>query len=85
MTDQFDAAQISRGLTKAQRAAVYPGPGNPEYARGPLGSMRVLERGGLVKQVRVLSVLGKRGALLTPLGIRVRAALEAMEKPDAQP
>jgi len=36
-------------LTAAQRNAIYPGPGNPEYVRGSAATMRAMERLVLVK------------------------------------
>lgn len=74
--------QIAARLTKAQRGCIYPGPGNPECARGPVGSMRVLLSVGVVKDVNHWSFNGKRGGKLTPLGAAVRAVV-AREDGDA--
>lgn len=71
-----DVEKIAAGLTKAQREAIHPGPGNPAYSRGPLASMRSLERKGIVKDVATWSsVSGGRSARLTPLGLRVKEHL----------
>lgn len=76
-----DVAQIVARLTKGQREAIYPGPGNPEYARGSVGTMKKLEALGVVERVNAFSVNGKRGARLTrPLGLAVRSHLLG-EKP----
>jgi len=70
--DPQQVAEIAGRLSKAQREAVFPGPGNPAYARGPAASMLALERMGVVKNINAFSSNGKRGAALTPLGLAVR-------------
>lgn len=72
-----EAERIAEGLTKAQRGAIYPGPGNPDYARGPAGTMRALNARGVVREVaHYSSGDGKRGGLLTDLGLEVRVILQ---------
>lgn len=83
MTATRSAAEIAATLTKAQRDSIYPGPGNPEYARGPTGSMHALLKMGVVKQVAHWTTQGKRGATLTPLGLEVRAILASTEHGNA--
>ena len=70
--DPQQVAEIAGRLSKAQREAVFPGPGNPAYARGPMASMRALERMGVVKHIHAFGFNGKRGAALTELGAAVR-------------
>lgn len=62
-------------LTPSQQAAIFPGPGNPEYARGPASVMKKLEEFGLVKAVSQWSVRGGRSATLTDAGKRIREEL----------
>lgn len=69
MTDA-DIDAIVRKLTPAQREAIYPGPGNPEYARGAWATMTVLKRLDLVKTAPRYG-----GSLLTEAGLSVRARL----------
>lgn len=70
-----DIAAIADGLTEAQRKAIYPGPGNPEYARGHVSSMKSLGRIGVVDCISAFAINGMRGGHLTPLGRQVRAYL----------
>lgn len=71
MTEQ-SIAEVAAGLTRAQRDAIVPGPGNPEYARGPAGSMKKLEALGVFTNINAFSSNGKRGARLTPFGRDLR-------------
>lgn len=74
---QSEAERIAEGLTKAQAEAIYPGPGNPEYARGRAATMKALNAKGVVCQVNHFSsVDGKRGGRLTDLGKSIRAILQ---------
>lgn len=81
MTAARELLALVAKLTDAQKKAIYPGPGNPEYARGFVVTMNALERMIIVESVSKFSVHGKRGARLTPLGRRVRAHL-AKTPPD---
>lgn len=74
--------QMAR-LTTAQKKAIYPGPGNPEYARGPAATIKALEKIGVVTQVNTFSTSGQRAARLTELGRNVRIIL-AGETPNAE-
>jgi hypothetical protein len=80
-----EAAQIARGLTKAQREALMllPASGRPTCAvhvpaKRLLGKLRDLADG-----TGRTGLPGTYAYGLTPFGSRVRAALEAMEKNDA--
>lgn len=75
MTDPTEIARVAAGLTRAQREAVYPGPGNPSHARGLLSSMRKLEALGFVVGINPFSNNGHRGALLTERGLVLRDIL----------
>ena len=76
-TDTGKAEEIVPVLTEPQRRAVFPGPGNPEYARGPLLTMKSLERLGVV--IHVSQQYGSNGtgrsATLTSVGHEVRRLL----------
>ena len=76
MSDSPEA--IAARLSAAQKRAIYPGPGNPEYARGRLDTMMNLMRRGIVWAVYHSSD-GMRGAQLTAIGQAVRAVLEAQK------
>lgn len=71
-----DAAEIVRlaeSLSEAQRLAIYPGPGNPDYARAKTRpTMARLHALGLTRDVP-----GYGGSLLTPIGSAVREHLRA--------
>ncbi len=67
-----DAERIAARLSPAQRKAIYPGPGNPEYAKGRCDTMTTLLHQRLVWAV---SFHPDRSSLLTPLGREVRAVL----------
>ena len=67
-------------LTPAQKAAIYPGPGNPEYAQGRIDTMEILRRMNLVSSIDHWTTNGKRGAKLTEAGARVREQLAAEAK-----
>jgi hypothetical protein len=75
-------AEIAARLSPAQKRAIYPGPGNPEYARGAHRTMDVLDGLGLADSPSPLWGHGQRGGILTPLGLAVRAETERMEGKD---
>lgn len=62
-------AEIAKRLSKAQKAAIFPGPGSPAYARGLESTISAL-------RARQLVFFGYRVAKFTPLGLLVRAELE---------
>lgn len=68
----MDVEQIAKGLTEAQVGCIIPGPGNPEYARGALASMKSLLAKGIVEYVNPYADDGKRGGHLMPLGQTLR-------------
>lgn len=72
------AADIARGLTKAMKVALLslaPAPyGNFKVVICGLGTMRALENRGCLD-----------GALFTPLGLEVRAILQAEEDGQCRP
>lgn len=72
-----DFAEMLRGLTDAQKRAIYPGPGNEDRGSGPLSTMKALERLGVVTQISQWPSSGGRGALLTPAGAVLRRILAA--------
>lgn len=80
MTDQSlpqeDVAKVAASLTKAQREAIYPGPGNPQYARAKSRlTMAALHRAGIIPYTPSYG-----GCRLTPLGEAIRSHLLG-EKP----
>lgn len=73
-----DPAAIAARLTKTQRRCVYPGPGNPEYARGRHSPMLALLRKGIVSRVGYLDGHWT-GNLTDPLGTAVRRLLQEQD------
>jgi len=68
-------------LTPAQQKAIYPGPGNPLYAKGRLATINALEQLGLVTQVSIWTCDGAVSATLTEAGRAERINLERQSKP----
>ncbi|MFT4056456.1 MAG: hypothetical protein QM681_18280 [Novosphingobium sp.] len=70
-----DIPKLAAGLTKAQKRAIYPGPGNPDYARARSDTMFVLYRKGIIRDAPL-----RGGSMLTNLGKEVRRALAAQHE-----
>lgn len=75
-----DPHLIAGKLTKAQREAIFPGPGNPEYAAGHPGSLTVLKKLGLVPYTYRHANGRTHGGRLTALGRAVRDVIEGEGK-----
>lgn len=72
-----EAAQIARGLTQAQREALLSA---IELTTGMACNILSEWTYSALLRMRLVDPFGR----LTPLGLRVRAALEAMEKNDGE-
>lgn len=75
MSEQIDSIIID--LTGPQRRAIFPGPGNPGYARGDIVTMHELRRIGIVVPFPT-SLKGDIAVELTRLGQQVRERLHEL-------